>query len=66
MRVVVPMGGFSKLSGWLPDPEADQALLDTLKRELKPEISLTESKAEINSPEFARLLCEQVRQMLPL
>lgn len=66
VRVVVPMGGFSKLSRWLPDPEADQALLDTLKRELKPEIALTESKAEINSPEFARLLCEQVRQMLPL
>lgn len=66
VEVVMPMGGFSKLSLRLPDPAADKALLDTLRRELKPEIPLLESSADINSPEFAQLLCAQVHRLLPL
>ena len=66
VRVVVPMGGFSKLSTWLPDPEADRAMLETLQKALRPEIPLIVSDQTINAPAFAELLCQQVREMLPL
>ena len=66
VRVVVPMGGFSKLSTWLPDSEADRAMLETLQKALRPEIPLIVSDQTINAPAFAGLLCQQVREMLPL
>ena len=64
--VVMPMGGFSLLSKKLPDPDADLALLDTLQNRLDPKIPLVTSPCDINSPEFAQLLCEQVQALLPL
>lgn len=63
--VVLPMGGFSRLSDTLPDPLADQALRETLRQELDPSVRLVESARKINDPAFAGELCDLLAELLP-
>ena len=46
------------------DPEADQALFDTLKRSLRAGISVIEMASEVNAPEFATACAEQLLALL--
>lgn len=64
--VLVPMGGFSRLSEILPDQEADKAMLETLRERVKPEIPIVESADGINDLAFAQLLCSTLMQLLPI
>jgi len=64
--VAVPMGGFSRLSEFLPDPEADRAFLQTLQNELRSDILCKISEESINTPGFAALLCDTLGQLLPV
>ena len=54
--VIIPQKGFSggdKEGSYMYDPEADLALINALKRNLKPEIRLVEVDAHINDRLFA-------------
>ncbi len=50
--------------GPLNDPEADGALLASLRASLKPEVSLTEVDSNLNDPPFAELAVELLERML--
>jgi len=63
--VVMPMGGFSHLSELHPDPEADRALLETLKSELRPGIEIKEFPERLNDPVFAKKLCAVLTELVP-
>jgi len=66
--VLVPCKGFSLIgSPGQPfySPEADQALIATLKEHLKPEIPLITMDTVLNDPEFARKAAQTLLQMLP-
>jgi uncharacterized protein (UPF0261 family) len=45
-------------------PEADAALFDSLRQNVKPPVELIELEAHINDPEFARALAERLMLML--
>jgi uncharacterized protein (UPF0261 family) len=56
VTVLLPLRGLSMIDApggpfWWP--EADQALFETLKKELRPEIPVVEIDANINDPAFA-------------
>ena len=54
--VLLPLGGLSTIDRpgkIFYDPDANAALFETLKRELKPSISLTEDEHHIDDPAFA-------------
>lgn len=60
-HLFIPLKGFSfpdreKLAHW--DPEGNQAFIDSLKKNLKPSIPVTELDAHINDPEFIDPLTE--------
>jgi uncharacterized protein (UPF0261 family) len=68
VKVLIPLKGFSEidLEGkpfYLP--EANQAFVETLKAELRPEIEVVEIDADINDPAFSRASAEAVLAMLP-
>ncbi|MEX2600663.1 MAG: Tm-1-like ATP-binding domain-containing protein [Balneolaceae bacterium] len=46
------------------DPEANQALFDTLKQEIQPGIELLELDLHINDPEFSDIAAEKLLSML--
>jgi uncharacterized protein (UPF0261 family) len=59
VKAAIPLEGFSSLSiagRELHDPLADRAFLETLKGQLDPEIEVIEAAADINNPEFARVV----------
>lgn len=65
--VFLPLRGLSMIDApdgpfWLP--EADRALFDTLKRELRPGIPVIEMDCNINDPPFARACAEKLIEMM--
>lgn len=65
---IFPQRGVSALDiegGAFYDAKADAALLDTLKRTLKPTVKLTVIDAHINDDSFARACCEELLTYLP-
>ncbi len=67
VKFIIPKKGFSSLSvegGALCDPKADQVLIDGLKKYLDPEIQMVEVDTHINTPEFARVVVEVLRESL--
>jgi uncharacterized protein (UPF0261 family) len=62
--VIVPLGGFSLLSGKggpFFDPQADRAFLDALRRSLSEPHRVVELEAPINSDAVAQTIIEEVR-----
>ena len=56
VTVLLPLRGLSIISAegnTFYDPEADRALFDTLKKELRADIPVLELDCAINDPEFA-------------
>lgn len=63
VTVLVPLQGVSVIDapgGAFWWPEADQALLDALRANLRPGIQLQELDCNINDPQFARACAEQL------
>ena len=68
-KIVVPMGGFSAFDGEkgpLPDPEARQRFLQTLKKTLKDPSMLRVMTSHVNDPEFADAVIDATDQVLKL
>jgi len=65
--VAIPLGGFNMYCHEgepLYDPEADMAFITTLKKQLKPEIKVTEVDAHINDPIFAETVAPILIEMI--
>jgi len=67
VTVLIPRGGLSVIDApggpfWWP--EADQALFDALKADLRPEIPVIEMDANVNDPQFARRAAESLLESL--
>jgi uncharacterized protein (UPF0261 family) len=63
----VPMGGFSEVD--YPEkpfwwPEANQAFLDALKANLRPDIPVIVSDLDVNNPEFSGMVAEKLIEFL--
>ncbi len=61
VTVLIPQKAISVISAEgkaFHDPQADQALFDSLRQMLKPEIPIQEMPVEINDPAFARACVE--------
>lgn len=68
VRVIVPTQGFSLADvpgGDLWDPEADAALVETLERELRPDIPFECVDTHVNDPELADLVTERFLAIAP-
>ena len=67
VKCVIPRKGFSSASvegGPLYDPEADEAFIATLKKNLDPAIEVLETDADINSPVFAHAIAAALKSAL--
>jgi len=65
--LVLPLHGVSAIDAPgqpFHDPQADQALFDSLRRHVDGRVRLIEVEAHINDPEFARTLVDTYHQML--
>ena len=67
VKFIIPTKGFSSLSvesGSLYDPSSDKTFVDALKKNLDPEIKITEVDTHINTPEFARAVVDALEEAL--
>jgi uncharacterized protein (UPF0261 family) len=67
VKILIPAKGFSSLSvegGPLYDPEADKVFAAVLKKRLSPEIEIMEIDTDINSREFASVVCNTLWKTL--
>ena len=67
VKFLIPTKGWSSLHGPgrpLDDPEADQAFVNVLKQELKPEIEVEEINAWMEDPIFATAICDALDEMM--
>ena len=67
VTVLIPLGGLSVIDA--PDgpfwwPEADRALVEALKADLRPDIPVVEVDANVNDPEFSRLCAQTLLESL--
>ena len=67
VAVFIPMGGFSEID--YPEkpfwwPEANQAFVNALKSNLRPEIPVTISEKDVNDPEFSGMVANALLEML--
>ncbi|NMB88549.1 MAG: UPF0261 family protein [Chloroflexi bacterium] len=67
VAVILPLKGVSMLDSqgnqfW--DPEADGACYDAIRKNLRPDIELIESDANVNDPEFADLCAHTLLSLL--
>lgn len=67
VAVFVPMGGFSEVD--YPEkpfwwPEANQAFLDALKKNLRADIPVIVSDKDVNHPEFSGMVAEKLIEFL--
>jgi uncharacterized protein (UPF0261 family) len=68
VAVLVPRLGWSEVGapgGLLHDPQANEALVEQLRKRLRPRIALREVDATINDPGFSRLAAETLLELLP-
>jgi uncharacterized protein (UPF0261 family) len=67
VKVFIPMGGFSEVD--YPEkpfwwPEANQAFVEALKKNLRPDIPVEISPKDVNDPEFSGKVAEQLLEFL--
>lgn len=67
VAVFIPMGGFSEVD--FPEkpfwwPEADQAFVDALKKNLRSDIPVVMSDKDVNDPEFSQMVSEKLIEYL--
>ena len=67
VAVLIPMGGFSEVDApgkpfWWP--EADQAFVDSLKKNLRADIPVTVMEQNVNDPEFSGSVAQTLLDML--
>lgn len=67
VTVFIPMGGFSEID--YPEkpfwwPEADQAFVDALKKNLRSDIPVVMSEKDVNDPEFSKMVAEKLNEYL--
>ncbi len=65
--VVLPLRGFTdpnRAGGVMWGPEGNQAMIDTLKAELRPEVPVISVDAHINDPEFADVITDCMARLL--
>jgi uncharacterized protein (UPF0261 family) len=67
VKVFIPMGGFSEVD--YPEkpfwwPEANQAFVEALKKNLRPDIPVEISEKDVNDPEFSGKVAEQLLEFL--
>ena len=67
VTVLLPLGGLSVIDSpggpfWWP--EADQALFESLKATLRPDIPVIEMDCNINDPSFAKRGAETLLQLM--
>jgi uncharacterized protein (UPF0261 family) len=67
IAVFIPMGGFSEIDfpakpfWW---PEANQAFVDALKKNLRSDIPVVISDLDVNNPEFSGMVAEKLIEFL--
>jgi uncharacterized protein (UPF0261 family) len=67
VAVFIPMGGFSEIDfpgqpfWW---PEADQAFVDALRKQLRPDIPVEISDKDVNHPEFSSRVAGKLLELL--
>jgi uncharacterized protein (UPF0261 family) len=69
VKFLIPIKGFSSLSvegGPLYDPDTDKVFIDTLRKNVDPEIHVIEVDTHINTPEFARAVAEALTESFKL
>ncbi len=69
VKFLIPTRGFSTLGaegGVLYEPETDRVFADELKKQLDPEIQITELETHLNTPEFARAVVEAFKEAYAL
>ena len=69
VKFLIPIRGFSSLSvegGPLYDPDTDKVFIDTLRKNVDPEIHVIEVDTHINTPEFARAVAEALTESFKL
>ena len=67
VSVFIPLNGISMIatSGQsFYDPVADQALIESLRANLRPDIEIVTMDTDINDPEFARAMADRLDQYL--
>ena len=67
VTVLIPLGGLSVIDapgGPFWSPEADGALFEALKKNLRPDIPVIEMDVNVNDPEFSRQCAEQLLTLL--
>jgi uncharacterized protein (UPF0261 family) len=67
VAVMIPMGGFSEVDYpgqpfWCP--EADQAFVDALRKDLRPDIPIEVSEKAVNDPEFSSRAAERLLELI--
>ncbi|MBA4419555.1 MAG: hypothetical protein C0391_00195 [Anaerolinea sp.] len=67
VAVFIPMGGFSEVD--FPEkpfwwPEANQAFVDALKKNLRPDIQVVMSDKDVNDPEFSGMVADKLIEFL--
>jgi len=67
VTVLLPLGGLSMIDvegGPFWSPEADKALFDSLRQNLRPDIPLVEVDCNVNDPQFAKACAETLLSSL--
>ena len=67
VKFVIPKKGFSSLGvegGALHDPASDEAFVIALKKNIDPEIEISEVESDVNSREFARAVIDALERAL--
>jgi len=67
VKVIFPLGGWSsvdKRGSYFYDGEADRIFIDEFKRQLKQKIEVREVDADLDTPEFARVVVEAFDEIM--
>ena len=69
VKVIIPLGGWSSVDrrgSYFYDGEADRIFIDEFKKQLKQDIKVREVDADLDTPEFARVVVEAFDEVMQL